>query len=196
MPLTVQLRAAKIPGIIGHIAVHYWFVIQQDSGTDRWEIWQHPTKSEHSWGHLHKNLMAINTGVGHGDSWVEAVWQDQRAQTLAAIIERAPANYSNQNCYRYWPGPNSNTYAQWVLNQAHSSVRLSPQGIGKDYHGLLYFRHTGPLTYLSSPLFGFKLIWAQSFELHLLTCSCIIEFKPLKVYLPLTPTDKKRLIDP
>jgi hypothetical protein len=196
MPLTVQLRAAKIPGIIGYIAVHYWFVIQQDSGADRWEIWRYSDKSEHSWGHLHKNLMPINAGVGHGDSWIEAIWQGQRAQTLATIIERSPANYANQNCYRYWPGPNSNTYAQWDLNQAHSSVQLSPQGIGKDYHGLLYFRHTGPLTYLSSPLMGFKLIWAQSFELQLLTCSCIIEFKPLKVYLPLTPTDKKRLIDP
>ena len=66
MPITVQLRAAKLPGIIGHIAVHYWFVILKTSSADRWEVWQHPEKSECSWGHLHKNLMAINAGVGQG----------------------------------------------------------------------------------------------------------------------------------
>ena len=190
MPLTVQLRAAKLPGIIGHIAVHYWFVILKTSGADRWEVWQHPEKSECSWGHLHKNLMAINAGVDQGDSWVEAEWHDERAHILTTVIENSPANYPDQNRYHYWPGPNSNTYAQWILNQVNSSVGLSPQGLGKDYHGLCYFKKTGPITYFSTPLLGFKIIWPKRFELHLLTFPIILELKPFKISLPFTPANQ------
>ncbi|MFM7572213.1 MAG: DUF3750 domain-containing protein, partial [Snowella sp.] len=35
--------------------------------------------------------------------------------------------------YRYFPGPNSNTYAQWILNQVKSDYRLSIKGIGKHF---------------------------------------------------------------
>ncbi len=190
MSLTVQLRAARIPGIIGYIAVHYWFVIQKTSGADRWEVWQHPDKSPCSWGHLHKNLMAMDAGVGQGTSWIEAVWHGEAAQPLVTVIENSPVNYPNRHRYHYWPGPNSNTYAQWILTQVNSAVNLSPQGLGKDYHGLCSFKKAGPITYLSTPLLGFKIIWPKRFELHLLTFSITVELKPFKLSLPLMPANK------
>ena len=70
----VQLRAAKIP-FIGAIAIHYWYVILQENQATRWEIWQKTHLSADSWGHLHKNLMPINSGVGNGASWRETVWK-------------------------------------------------------------------------------------------------------------------------
>lgn len=190
MSLTVQLRAARIPGIIGHIAVHYWFVIQRTSGADRWEVWQHPEKSPSSWGHLHKNLMAMDAGVGQGKSWIEAIWHGEAAQPLVTVIENSPANYPNRHRYHYWPGPNSNTYVQWILTQVNSTVNLSPQGLGKDYNGLCPFKKAGPITYFSTPLLGFKIIWPKRFELHLLTFSITVELKPFKLSLPFMPTNK------
>lgn len=128
----VQLRAAKIP-FIGAIAIHYWYVILQENQVTRWEIWQKPDLSPDSWGHLHKNLMPVNSGVGNGASWLETVWTGELAHQLAEILENSPETYPHKYLYRYFPGPNSNTYAQWILNQVKSDYRLSIKGIGKHF---------------------------------------------------------------
>ena len=132
MEIIVQLRAAKIP-IIGFIAVHYWYVVVRSKQQERWEIWQKPSLSRDSWGHLHKNLMPVDSGVGNGPSWLETSWTGQLAHQLAEIIENSPEAYPYSYHYRYFPGPNSNTYVQWVLNQVDSNYRLSLRGIGKHY---------------------------------------------------------------
>lgn len=132
MEVIVHLRAAKIP-LIGFIALHYWYVVIKSQQQDRWEIWQKPSLTRESWGHLHKNLMPVNSGVGNGASWLETSWQGDLAQQLATIIESSPATYPYNQCYRYFPGPNSNTYVQWILKQVDSNYRLSFKGIGKYY---------------------------------------------------------------
>ncbi|MGL5034799.1 MAG: DUF3750 domain-containing protein, partial [Microcystaceae cyanobacterium] len=81
----------------------------------------------------HKNLMPFDAGVGNGDSWLETFWTGELAQNLASILENSPYNYPYNNCYRYFPGPNSNTYVQWVLNQVNHPHRLSIKGIGTSY---------------------------------------------------------------
>ena len=132
METTIQLRVAKIP-LIGWLAVHYWYVVIRGDQQERWEIWQKLSLSRDSWGHLHKNLMSVDSGVGNGASWLEKSWTGQLAARLAKIIENSPETYPYNYCYRYFPGPNSNTYVQWVLNQADSNYRLSVKGIGKHY---------------------------------------------------------------
>jgi hypothetical protein len=132
MSLKVYLRAAKIPRI-GAIAVHYWFVIAQGENTERWEIWQSPQVGKKSWGHLHLNLMKHDQGVGNGHSWLKQQWQDIQAEKLAQIIRETPNQYPYNYCYRYYPGPNSNTYVQWILNQAEIDYQLSLRGWGKNY---------------------------------------------------------------
>ena len=120
MNLQVNLRVAKIPWI-GWIAVHYWFVIQEEQESQRWEIWQTQNVGQKSWGHLHFNLMASDRGVGNGDSWLEQQWEGEEAKRLAEIIRKTPS------------GPNSNTYVQWILNQASIDYRLNRRGLGKYY---------------------------------------------------------------
>ena len=132
MEIIVQLRAAKIP-IIGFIALHYWYVVIRGDRQERWEIWQNPSLSKDSWGHLHKNLMPVDSGVGNGASWLEISWTGKLAYQLTKIIENTPKTYPYKHCYRYFPGPNSNTYVQWVLNQADNNYRLGIRGIGKHY---------------------------------------------------------------
>ncbi len=139
METIIQLRAAKIP-FIGFIAVHYWYVVINGEQRSRWEVWQNPELSPESWGYLHKNLMPVDSGVGNGASWEETIWTGQLALQLAEIIETSPACYPYQTCYRYFPGPNSNTYVQWVLNQVSSPYRLSRKGIGKHYASKLGHR--------------------------------------------------------
>jgi hypothetical protein len=132
MGLGVELRAAKIP-VIGWLAVHYWYVIRETQCTHRWEVWQRRDLKPESWGHLHKNLLPPQTGVGNGPSWLERQWDDSEAIALAAVITSSPTVYPYTHRYRYWPGPNSNTYVQWVLQQAKVDHVLSWQGLGKGF---------------------------------------------------------------
>lgn len=144
MPI-IELRAAKIPWI-GTIAYHYWFVVLRDDRSDRWEVWQSKKVRSHhpqhlNWGHLHCNLMPSHAGVGNGASWLVTQWEDQDAIELAQLIEATPNLYPHNDRYFLWPGPNSNTYVQWVLNHApftHSrpSPKHSPlswRGWGKNF---------------------------------------------------------------
>ncbi len=128
----VELRAAKIPWI-GSIAVHYWLVIRHNQTIERWEVWQRANCCQYSWGHLHKNLLHYDQGVGNGNSWIETQWLDNEADLLIDIITNTPKLYPYKYKYKYWPGPNSNTYVQWVLNEAKTQYSLSPLGLGKNY---------------------------------------------------------------
>lgn len=128
----VQLRVAKIP-FIGFMAVHCWFAIRKEEKFERWEVWQRANLKQPSWGHLHKNLMPYNYGVGNGDSWIEYQWFDKEADLLIEIIEKTPQMYPYNYKYRYYPGPNSNTYIQWILNQSNFNYSLSKKAIGKNF---------------------------------------------------------------
>lgn len=183
----VQLKAAKIP-YISRIAVHYWFVISQNFNNqtkiERWEIWQKANAGPHSWGHLHKNLLPPQSGVGCGDSWVEKQWTGAEAEILSRIIQNSPHSYQHKHLYRYWPGPNSNTYIQWVLRQAKINYLPGPLGIGKDYLGLVGFKRYNKIIHFSSPLIGLKFNWPTEFEIHLLTLSFGLSIKPFSFKTP------------
>ena len=132
MEKQVQLRAAKIP-FVGWCAVHYWYVICEAQTAQRWEVWQSRELVAESWGHLHKNLLPPNSGVGNGASWLDFQWSGSEAIALCQVIEASPTTYPHTHCYRYLPGPNSNTYVQWVLHQARIDHVLSWKGLGKGY---------------------------------------------------------------
>lgn len=127
--LRVEVRAARIP-VVGLLAHHHWFVVDVDGRRDRWEVWQRPdVGGECSWGHLHKNLKPADDGVGWGPSFAVAVFEGEDARRLRRRIERSPEDYPFCQAYRYWPGPNSNTYVQWLL----AELELPAWAIGKRY---------------------------------------------------------------
>jgi hypothetical protein len=125
--LVVQLRCAKIPWLS---AVHCWFAeFDTENGTwHRWEVWQ----TAGPFGHIRKNFMAADSDVGDGPSWALAEWRGPEAERLHAVLY-APEKYPYPWTYRYWPGPNSNTYVAWVLEQAEVPYKLPFGAIGKDY---------------------------------------------------------------
>ena len=114
--LQVELRAARIP-VIGAIAHHHWLVVARNGQQDRWEVWQRPNAGGESWGYLHRNLHPPDSGVGNGPSWLVHAWQGEAAQDLAQRLECCADDYPWCGRYRYWPGPNSNTFVQWVVGE-------------------------------------------------------------------------------
>ena len=134
--IRVELLAATIPGIPGIIADHYWLLILRDCKVepyltcDRWEVWQHPYQNDSCWGHLHKNLLPPYQGVGNGFSRLVRQWLDEEALFIVRRIESSPSNYPFIEQYGYWPGPNSNTFAQWVV---HDQFKLGNRAIGRGF---------------------------------------------------------------
>jgi len=129
--LTVELRYAPLP-FIGVIAWHYWFVVNDETGCHRWEVWQTKNAGGFCIGHVHRNLKAADAGVGGGPSRVAARWDSEDARRIAQVLQNAQT-YPYCERYRLWPGPNSNTFVAWVLRQAGIEQKLNPRGIGKNY---------------------------------------------------------------
>jgi len=126
---TVELWSARIPGF-GRFAEHHWLVVWRGSSTARWEVWQTPDECATSWGHLHCNLLRPSSGVGNGPGRLIHHWDSDDALYLAARIESTPATYPWRHRYRVFPGPNSNTYVQWVLGPLYT---LGWRGFGRRF---------------------------------------------------------------
>jgi len=183
MTRNVELRAAKIPGI-GLIADHYWFVITKQDKQDRWEVWQNKNAGGISWTHIHQNLKPPCDGVGNGPSWLVHRWEGDKAEKLILTIENTPKCYPYRDHYFYWPGPNSNTYVQWILHQTGIDFSLGSTAIGKDYLGIIG-SHQGANSYqVSTPVLGFKWQPSKSFEAQLLSFCFGLRLKPLRCIYP------------
>jgi len=111
------LRYAPLPWI-GALAWHYWFVVADETGRHRWEVWQTKNAGGTCIGHVHRDLKAPEDGVGGGPSRVVTEWfgEDPYCET-----------------YHYWPGPNSNTFVAWVLREAGIQHPLDPRGLGRKF---------------------------------------------------------------
>ena len=166
---SVELWAGDIPGPVGRFAVHYWLVIHRDDCIERWEVWQLPALSQPSWGHLHLNLMPHDQWLANARHWREQCWHGPEVTDIAREVSRSPQHYAHCHRYHYWPGPNSNTYIQTILDHAGVEFALAPRGIGKDYLGWWGHRRSGRQQLFSTPLIGVRLGWPEHVELHLLS---------------------------
>ncbi|HKA45758.1 MAG TPA: DUF3750 domain-containing protein [Burkholderiales bacterium] len=131
----VQLRCASLPSVFGLIADHYWFVLFEDTGAcHRWEVWQTSDAGGRSVGHVHCDLKDPDDDVGGGSTRIAAEWRDAQAHRLRDVLKR-PEAYPHCHWYRYWPGPNSNTFAAWVLREAGVEYPLGRRAIGRKFLG-------------------------------------------------------------
>jgi|SRR3989344_4507836 len=88
---------------------HYWFVINRLGTLTRWEVLFRKIKNKSNWGHLHKDFFLPFQGI-----------------EIFPYVEKY-----------FLTGPNSNTYAQWILdNCPEFQVKLPWNAFGKSYHKL------------------------------------------------------------
>ena len=129
----VQLRYATLPFPLKRLAVHCWFVVFEPGGTcHRWEVWQTKNAGGTSIGHLHRDLKAPDAGVGGGPARIAAEWRGEAAAAISRTLEESK-NYPYCHRYRAWPGPNSNTFAAWVLHEAGVEHELPWRALGRAF---------------------------------------------------------------
>lgn len=84
-------------------------------------------------GHLHCNLKAPEADVGGGPARLVREWDGAEALRLKEVLETAGKNYAHLHRYAPWPGPNSNTFAAWVLRSAGIDLQLPWNAIGRNF---------------------------------------------------------------
>ena len=138
----VRLYAAPLPGIAA-IAIHPWFVVKRADSTTfhRWEVVE---TSAGPYGHVRRDLQPPTADVGAGGAYVLAELIGPAAEPVVAFIEERSPAYPCRGCYLYVPGPNSNTYAQWVLDNSGWRVVLPPAALGKDVAPLCQRKSPAP----------------------------------------------------
>ncbi len=125
-------------------ARHPWFVVNSKGSVSRWEIFYEASKKgKISWGHLHKNCYEPWQGIEmfffsdtclYGSTLRGTLegGEGSLAHRVADLIESSPEAYPYNYRYSLYPGPNSNTYAQWVLGHfPQSTLRLPWNSFGK-----------------------------------------------------------------
>lgn len=125
----VELRSAPLPTLLGSFASHYWFVVLEGAVAERWEVWQTRNAGGRAVGHVHRDLKPPDAGVGGGPMRVECAWSGAEAAAIAEVLRNVHA-YPFCHRYRYWPGPNSNTYAAWVLRRAGIDYPFPRRALG------------------------------------------------------------------
>ena len=124
-------------------AMHPWFVLNKKGEISRWEVEFASSYRKHGnhWGYLHENLCPIFQGtevitytddVFHPATLLGKV-EGGEVLKIIEFISKSPETYKNKDRYHIW-GPNSNTYAQWVINNFPECKFVLPKNAyGKNY---------------------------------------------------------------
>lgn len=122
-------------------AMHPWFVLNKKGELSRWEVIFSESYPKQHWGHLYKNLYPFFQGIElipHDKHYffeadLLGVVQDEEATKMIDFIEASSSSYPYCKIYKLL-GPNSNTYAEWVIkNFPQSKLKLPKNAYGKNY---------------------------------------------------------------
>lgn len=132
----VQVYAARLWGMRGLVADHTWVSVKR-ANADTYTVYEVV-----GWRKLRgQQVLRIADDVPdrrwYGNP--PAVLFELRGEAAAAAadkIHQAAMSYPYPDEYRAFPGPNSNTFTQWLITHVPElEVELSLRAIGKNYEG-------------------------------------------------------------
>lgn len=123
---------------------HSWIVTNNHGKLDRWEVWQRASACDTSWGHVHQNLFEPFTALhknffrrekGRYFAHLAGVWENNKeVDALIKFMHEWAGQYPLANRYIYYPGPNSNTFVQWIIDHfPDSGFTLPFSAFGKNF---------------------------------------------------------------
>jgi hypothetical protein len=124
------------------IACHPWFVVNETGVVSRWEVLTLPDQADTSWGHIHKDAFPPFQGIRvlpfpprwHWPTRIHGKASGELAKNIIATIKTSPDDYPYPDQYKLL-GPNSNTYAQWILDRhPEFGTTLPWNAIGKNFN--------------------------------------------------------------
>lgn len=180
----VRVLAAPTVRWRGVVAVHSWIVVKPE-GAPRYTRYDYT-----AWG----DPIRVD-GFAPDGRWFgrapELVFAADGAAAEAMIphLRAAIEGYAwrNRGDYRAWPGPNSNTFVQAVMDAVPgAAVMLPPNAIGKDYpHDGRWLRLSPTGLRLSLGGYaGLALGWAEGLEVNILGAVAGLDLRRPALKLP------------
>ena len=130
----VRVYGADVWGVRGHFAIHTWiatktaeeqiFTIHQVIG---WKLRRNGTALSVSTGNPNRPWYNSPAVLLHELS-------GRKADQLVPLVRQAANDYPYAGTYRMWPGPNSNSFMQWIaLTVPELGLLLPAKAIGQSW---------------------------------------------------------------
>ena len=130
----VQVYGADVWGVRGRFAIHTWIATKAENARS-YTIYQVV-----SWG-LRRRGSAVDISQGMPDRyWFRSpplLLHEVKGEAARALVERvdeAVNAYPYDKEYTMWPGPNSNSFIEWIaLEVPELGLKLPAKAIGKNW---------------------------------------------------------------
>ncbi|MEZ4367554.1 MAG: DUF3750 domain-containing protein [Kofleriaceae bacterium] len=173
---TVLLVTGGLPPPIEQVARHPWFAVRR-AGERQWRTFEVGGPSV---------LASPFANHPYVEPVLHGVWRGADAEAGIACLEAEAPRWLAALRYRFYPGPNSNTFADVMLRRCGLHASLPSTSIGKDWRGWFGIGVTseGTGVQVETPLFGLKLGLKEGVEVHLLGLSFGIDLWPPAIIVP------------
>ena len=187
----VIVGSAALPAPLGGIARHPWVAMRSAGSTswERWEVMCCPDGSEFSTVKRTSIGPTSDHGGSGGDVRFHAVHAGNRAAEIIECVRDKAPRYPYRDDYQGWPGPNSNTFVDWLVRACDIDAELPSPNIGRDYRGIIGASWTAGGTgfQIDTYIGGFKLGLTEGVEIHILGMAFGIDLWPPAIIVPVGP---------
>jgi hypothetical protein len=162
------------------LARHPWFAVRR-AGDKEWRVYEVPD--------LGVSRDPFQKHRPYGDPIVHKVWRGADANRAADCLEREAESWMRKHPYRFYPGPNSNTFGAAMLRACKLGASLPATAIGKDWRGLVGAGRTTERTgvELHTALAGIRIGLKEGIQIHVLGLEFGIDLWPPALIFPLGP---------
>jgi len=187
----VIVGSAALPEPISGIARHPW-VSLRPGGSEKWERWEVmccPDGSKFSTVKRSSIRPTSDYGGSGGDVRFHALIRGKRAAKIISCVRKKAPTYPQRNEYQGWPGPNSNTFVDWLVRACAIRTELPAPNIGRNHRGIIgaSWSAGGTGFQIDTYLFGFKIGLTEGIEIHLLGLTFGIDLWPPAIIVPVGP---------
>lgn len=126
-------------------AVHSWIMTSNKGKLKRWDVFDVKNRKGKKWGYVYLNGKELWEGGNiyedkeypKYDSKVIGIiggGKNSLAQKIIQFTDKHAKDYPMRDKYVRYPGPNSNTFTQWILNRfPEANWKLPWNAFGKNY---------------------------------------------------------------
>ena len=194
------IMSARVSGLRGSFFTHNWIVLKHENAPSwrRYDVvgWSNRggTDSSEPGGRWFDNSPVVNRWEPDG-RWFgnrPVVIADVSGVEAAALIPKIEAAIEGYEAkagrYRFWPGPNSNTFVAAVLRAVPALTEtLPPNAVGKDFRPGPFLGLTDSHTGIEASLWGIlgvKIGWVEGVEVNLLSLVAGLDLRRPGLKLP------------
>jgi hypothetical protein len=177
---TVALLTGTLLPPMNDLARHPWFAVRR-AGQKEWQVYELP--------YFGTARDPFKRHSPYGDPILHRVWRGAEADRAADCLEREGQRWMQQHRYRFYPGPNSNTFGAAMLHACKLGASLPATAIGKDWRGLVGAGVTTERTGLElmTALAGIRIGLKEGIQIHFLGLEFGIDLWPPALIVPFGP---------